>query len=352
MRGTTRLRALFALVLVAALGLVAAACGSDSEGGTSGEGSTESTEAGSAQPEKLVIGYQAIPNGDLAVKQLGYLEEALPDVEIEWKIFDSGGAVNEAIVAGSIDIGLAGSSPVSRGISNGIEYQVPWIHDVIGDAEALVVKDGIADVAALEGKKIATPFASPAHYSLLAALEAEGVDPTSVEIIDSEPADIAAAWQRGDIDGAYVWNPTLAELIADGGKVLVTSAELAEQGKTTYDLAVVRTEFAEQYPDVVQTWVDQQNKAVELYRSDKDTWLDAVATELNLTPDEGDEQAGDLIFLTAEEQAGADYLGGGLATNLYAAAEFNLDLGEIEELAPEQTYVDAVIAKLAENVGG
>jgi len=352
MRRTTRSRALLALVAVAALGLLASACSSSDSDGASSGSESESSGSSATQPEKLVIGYQAIPNGDLAVKQLGYLEDALPDVEIEWKLFDSGGAVNEAIVAGSIDIGLAGSSPVSRGISNGIEYQVPWIHDVIGEAEALVVKSGIADVADLAGKKIATPFASTAHYSLLAALEAEGVDPTTVEIIDSEPADIAAAWERGDIDGAYVWNPTLATLVEGGGTILVTSAELAEQGKTTYDLAVVRTEFADEFPDVVQTWVDQQNKAVELYRDDKDTWLDAVATELNLTPDEVDAQAGDLIFLTAEEQAGADYLGGGLATNLYAAAQFNLDLGEIEELQPEQTYADAVIAKFAENVGG
>jgi ABC-type taurine transport system ATPase subunit len=33
---------------------------------------------------------------------------------------------------------------------------------------------------------------------------------------------------RGDIDGAYVWNPNLAKLIKDGGHVLVSSA-----GKTT-----------------------------------------------------------------------------------------------------------------------
>ncbi len=92
-------------------------------------------------PDTITIGYQLIPNGDLIVKHEGWLEEAFgPDVTIEWKLFDSGGAVNEAIIADGIDIGLAGSSPVSRGISNGIEYQVPWIFDVIGDAEALVVR--------------------------------------------------------------------------------------------------------------------------------------------------------------------------------------------------------------------
>ena len=148
-----------------------------------------------------------------------------------------------------------------------IPYKVQWIHDVIGAAESLIVKNdaGVTDIAGLAGKKVGTPFGSTSHYSLLAALELNGVDPTSVKIIDLQPPDILAAWQRGDIDGAYVWNPTLADLKKDG-TVLITSAELAKQGKLTADLAAVTNAFAEQYPDAVQTWVDQQNKAVQLYQ--------------------------------------------------------------------------------------
>ena len=66
-----------------------------------------------------------------------------------------------------------------------------------------------------------------------------------------QPDAIFAAWQTGDIDAAYVWNPNLAKLIADGGTVLVTSADLAADGKTTYDLAVVTNDFAENYPDAL-----------------------------------------------------------------------------------------------------
>ncbi len=99
---------------------------------------------------------------------------------IDWKLFDSGGSVNEAVLAGGVDIGLVGSSPASRGISSGIEYQVPWIFDVIGKAEALVVKgdSGITSIADLKGKTIATPFASTSHYSLLAALAGRGRRPS------------------------------------------------------------------------------------------------------------------------------------------------------------------------------
>jgi taurine transport system substrate-binding protein len=336
-----------AILLVAVLGLLATACGDDGGGGGGGE-------TASGDPESITIGYQAIPNGDLVVKNEGWLEEAFPDTEIDWTLFDSGGSVNEAVVAGSIDIGLAGSSPVSRGLSTGIEYQVPWIHDVIGEAEALVVNpdSGADSVEDLAGLTIAAPLASTTHYSLLAALEGAGVDPADVDIIDAEPDDIYAAYTRGDIDGAYVWNPNLASIIEDGGEVLITSADLAAEGVTTYDLAVVANDFAESYPDAVQTWVDAQDRAVRLIQDDPDAAAEAIGAELNLEADEVLPQLEGLIFVNAGEQVGADHLGGGLVENLIATAAFNRDAGEIDEVASDETYEGAVVDAWAAAVGG
>jgi taurine transport system substrate-binding protein len=358
------------LRLLAAAGIVAslvlAACGSDSDSaGTTAApttaGNTETTTAGTGgaetttasttpveQPKTIRIGYQQVPNGDLVVKQLGWLEEAFgPDVKIEWNLFDSGGSVNEAVVAGAVDVGLVGSSPTSRGISQGIEYRVPWIFDVIGKAESLVAKNGITSIADLKGKTVATPFASTAHFSLLAALADAGVPESDVKVIDAAPDDIFAAWERGDIDAAYVWNPNLAKLIASGGTVLITSADLAAKGKTTYDLAIVTNEFADKYPAAVQTWLEQQDRAITLIKDKPDEAAAAIATELNITADEAKSQLGDLVFLNASEQTGADYLGGGLATNLYDAAKFNKDQGKIETVKDEAEYQKAVDSSFA-----
>ncbi|SHN47424.1 ABC transporter substrate-binding protein [Cryptosporangium aurantiacum] len=335
------MRRFLAAAAAAALVLTAAACGGDDE----------DTAAAGGKPSKIVIGYQQIPNGDLIVKHNKWLEDAFgSDTTIEWKLFDSGGSVNEAIQAGSVDIGLVGSSPASRGISSGIKYRVPWIFDVIGEAEALVVKGGVTDVKSLKGKTIATPFASTSHYSLLAALQKAGLDSKSVKVIDSEPDAILAAWKRGDIDGAYVWNPVLAKLVADGGKTLVTSAELAKEGKTTYDLGVVTDEFAEKYPDAVTTWVTQQDKAVKLIRDDPTAASEAIAAELSISAAEAKAQMDDLIFVSAAEQTGNTYLSGGLPDNLFATAEFNKEVGQITTVREESAYQDAVDATFAKSV--
>jgi len=330
--------------LIAALTIVGTACSSDSK---SSEGSTAPN---GAVASSITIGYQKVPNGDLVVKQQRLLEKAFGDnVAISWRLFDSGGSVNDAILAGSIDIGLVGSSPASRGISTGIAYQIPWIFDVIGTAEALVVKStlGINSIADLKGKTIATPFASTAHYSLLAALQDAGLSDSDVKVIDSEPDAIYAAWQQGSIDGAYVWNPNLAKLVSGGGKVLITSEDLSKEGKTTYDLAVVTNSFATKYPAAVQIWINQQNIAVNQIKNEPEKAAASVAAELNISVADAKQQLSDLIFLTASQQVGSDYLGGGLSKNLYAAAQFNKNLGTISIIKPQSAYSAAVSKSFA-----
>lgn len=332
-RGTT------ALLLIAFALMIAACGGSD-------DGDTTATNA----PEEITIAYQAIPNGDLIVKHNGYLEDALPNTKINWKLFDSGGKVNEAFAGGSVDIGLVGSSPTSRGLSTGIKYQVPWIHDVIGEAEALVVKSGISSIADLKGKTVAVPLASTSDYSLRAALKDAGVDADDVKIIDAEPDAIYAAWKKGDIDAAYVWNPNLAKIVDDGGKVLVSSADLSKKGVTTYDLAVASNEFAEKYPEVLNIWAAQQDKAVRLIQDEPEEAAKDIAAELSISADEARAQLDDLIFLNASEQVGKDYLGGGLGEDLYASAVFNKELKQIPSVKDKSFYVESVNAKPAESV--
>jgi taurine transport system substrate-binding protein len=114
--------ALVALALVAALAIVVSGCGSSS----SSSSSASPTAAGA--PSEIRIAYQLIPNGDLIVKDQGWLEAAFPGTTIKWVKFDSGADVNTAIIGGSVDIGLAGSSPVAAGLSTPM---TSWIHGTL-----------------------------------------------------------------------------------------------------------------------------------------------------------------------------------------------------------------------------
>ncbi|EME19872.1 taurine ABC transporter substrate-binding protein [Rhodococcus triatomae] len=291
-----------------------------------------SVDGGDSTGDKPVIrvGYQTFPSGDLVVKNGGWLEEALPDYTIKWTKFDSGADVNTAFVAGELDFGALGSSPVARGLSDplSIDYEVAWILDVAGDNEALVARNGtgITTVEDLRGRKVGTAFASTAHYSVLAALDRVGLSATDVQLIDLQPQASLAAWQRGDIDAVYTWLPTLDEVRKDG-TTLVTSRELAAAGKPTLDLAVVARGFAADHPDVVTVWRQAQARALTTIAEDPGAAAKAVAAEAGITPAEAEAQLGQAVFLRPEDVTSAQWLGtdgkpGALANNLQSAAQF------------------------------
>src|SRR5690606_9235244 len=89
------------------------------------------------------IGYQSIPNVEILTKALGLIEKHLEgmNVTVKWHHFDTGIDINTAVAAGSIDAGLIGTPMAASGISQNLPYKLVWIHDILGDNEALVVKE-------------------------------------------------------------------------------------------------------------------------------------------------------------------------------------------------------------------
>lgn len=310
-------------------------------------------------PQRVTIGYQIIPNGAIVAKQLGWHEQAM-GVPVRWVEFNSGAELNAAIAAGSVDIGLGGSSTTVAAIAAGVPAQVIWIYNIIGENEALVVRSasGVRSVTDLRGRRVAAPFGATTHYHLMVALELAGVAPEELTILDMPPADMRAAWQRGDIDAGFVWEPTLAALIDLDGRVLLTSGELAAQGYLTGDIAIVRNGFSEAHPDLVERYLETQVRAIEYVRARPQEAAGAIAREFGLEPSEALRQMNSLVFLSGSEQLSADYLGvpgqiGALADVFVATAEFLASQRTIRaapsreefEVAINPSYLDRVVGK-------
>lgn len=293
----------------------------------------------------LNIGYQPIVEPS-RVPQADGTYEKVTGAKINWQKFDGGADVIAAIASGSLDIGYVGSSPLAAAASRELPIETIAIVGLISEAEALAVR-GISKPEELAGKKIATPFVSTAHYSLLTALKHWNVDPKSVEILNLRPPEIAAAWQRGDIDGAYVWDPVLSE-IKKSGQVLATSADVATWGGPTFDAWIVSKTFADAHPDVVAAFVKVTGDATAAYRANPAAW-DAKSPEAEkiarLTGAKQDEVPALLKgynFPTLEEQAGADLLGGGTVKAVAATSAFLKEQGKIPSVLEDYTpYVSA-----------
>lgn len=307
---------IFAVMMILSLSTLFSGCGEEKSGDELGSEDT------------VVIGTMNLVNGDLIAQYEKWYESEL-GVKAKVIHFNSGRDIIAALASKSIDIGEAGTSPAALAISNNLDIKVIFVGDIIGAAESLVVKNdsGIASVKDLAGKKIATPFASTAHYSLLNALKLEGMSESDVRLFDLQPDDIFAAWQRGDIDGAYVWHPILGRLLEDG-KSITNSAKLAEKGVVTADLIVAGTSFAEKNPELLKKFVAIQLKANDVILNDPEKAAKEIASVLEISEEEVAEQIKQLKYLKADEQI--EYLNNSMAKTLKDTADFLVEQKSIQ----------------------
>lgn len=349
-------KSVIALGGAAVLALSLAACGGSSSGSSSASGSGGAGTCPLGAPDESItttarIAYQKIANGDLIVKDQKILESCMPKATITWSVFASGGDVLQAYGANSVDMGLTGSNPAVKALSAPLNTTLPpivntWIFDVIGKGESLVVKPEIKAAADLKGKKIAVPFGSTSHYSLLNWLTMNNLTDTDVELVNLEPEKMAAAWP--DLAGAWVWDPSLSALVKGGGVILASSADTAKAGYPTYDLANAVASFAEANGPFMNMWAKAQNYAVKMIKDDPTAAATSMSAELALPPADIQKMFEGYEYLDATAQASPDWLGGKLAKDFEATAKFLLAQGLIEAVNTPEAYAKGVTNKFAE----
>ena len=298
-------------------------------------------------PPKVTIGTQVglIPES-IAIAE-GWLTEAL-GVEVDVVKFDAGRDVIAAMASGSIDFGLVGSPPAALAVANGVPCQVFFMQCVTGETQALIIRGnlGIRDAQGLIGRKIATTFSSTSHYSLIKYLEVNNVNPSDVDIIDMNTGDMLAAFLEGNIDGAYTWDPIITQIKNNGGVMLTNSREMADRGYATMDLDIVRTEFAEQYPDLVGAYVSTMDRAVALSRSDPKAAAAALARFTGLTEEECLARAASSVWLTVSEQKGMRWAGSSALGNImYNTAQFLYEQGGLSQAPSIELFQQAVTSR-------
>jgi taurine transport system substrate-binding protein len=297
-----------------------------------------------AADKKVTIGYQtdalpssvAIANGEFA-KTTGY--------QIDFRRFNSGAEIFAAIASGDVQVGYVGSSPFAAAVSRGLDVKAFQLASISGTDEALVVRNGsgINSLNDLKGKKLAAAPVSTDHYQLLALIKSLGLSEKDVHVFAIPQPEIVASFNRGDIDGGFVWDPALTEL-KKTGKVLVTSKDVADRGAPTFSAWVATGAFAHDNPDFLKSFVAVIDKYQKSFTEDKAAWgpdsanAKTLASFLGGKPEDQAAALKNLTLLTPDQQASAAWLGGGdksgAAAILKATAEFLKEQKKISEVLP------------------
>lgn len=304
--------------------------------------------ASEATPKEVRVAWAGGPRVWVLGKIDGSFDKAL-GVPVKWVEFASGADVLSLFAAREIDIARFGSSPAVAGISRKLPVEIIGLEGLIATSERLIAKKDIADLNGLEGKTVAYPPNSTAQYALEAALSLKGLDKSKIRLVGLKPADIVSAWDRGDIDAAYVWGPFSQKLESSGGHEILATRDLKKDGILVYNNFVVRKEFAEKHPDLVVAFLRTYQDKVDQYQKDPQAAVQTIAKYLALPEDTVRNTLAGIEYVSLLDQLTPAYLGdgattphSGVAKAAKDTAQFLVNIGELKKSDVLENYAPAI----------
>lgn len=324
-----RKRVMFAVLALIAM---AAAAGCSEDGASSAGGSKEGPSEIRFTTAQCVCYLPA----EVALKQ-GFVKEKMDPLGAKLDVgqFEDGPSQTAAVLSGSLDIARYGINAFAGLLARNAPVTAIAISDESLTTEGLVVKNdsGIASAADLKGKTIGTAVGSTSEMALRFAMSEAGLTTKDVKIINVAPGAVLAAWNRGDIDGAYYFDPFLSQMAAADGKVIVTDADLTEQSGGKFrilDVYAVRNDFAKKYPEAVKAYLEAVDQGVAYTAENTQEVADGYFKDM------GAQDSAELVkqikgsfFLIAADSAKYMTEGGELAQALQNAWQFAFDSGTV-----------------------
>ena len=186
--------------------------------------------------------------------------------------FPNGPDLNQALVAGELDLATYGDTPAL--VARGAGQPTRLISQAAVGLDAAIVtrkEGGPRSLQELAGRKVATQKGSYMHRYLLGVLTDAKVRPE--EIVHIYSSDVEAALERGDVDAASIPAANVEALRQKGYPVIDQLA--ADHPRYRGTSATVVTEaFLAEHPGFVKTW---QAAQVEATRQAKANWPDYLA---------------------------------------------------------------------------
>ncbi|HLM03780.1 MAG TPA: ABC transporter substrate-binding protein [Blastococcus sp.] len=282
-------RATSAVAGLAVIALAATGCGGDDAdtgggGGGGGGGTDEIT--------KIQIG--TLPTANAAAMYLGMQEGYFEDegLEVEPTVLQSGNEIITGMVAGDYDFGFVGYISAGIAAARGVPVCVLTSSDATGttpeDDWQVLVAGGDSPINGpddLVGKTIGVnALGGVAEVMIKAALDKEGVDWKSVNMIEVPFPEVPAAIAADRIDAGFATEPFVTTVLDQGGKVVFApQSDLApEYPNGSY--AASEQAFQED-PDLMEAFTAAMTKSLEYARDNPDAVREIIPTYTRIPPE-------------------------------------------------------------------
>jgi NitT/TauT family transport system substrate-binding protein len=280
-----------ALATAALLVLVVSGCGDSGSAGTTGTAGQGSATSG-AGATKVTLG--TLPTSNLAPVYLGMQQGFFKDEGLDIATHDvqAGAELITGAMSGDFDFIAAGYVPAITAISQGLPIKIIAANDVgadkpEGDWQVLMVgKDSdVKSVQDLAGKTIATnALKGVGEVAIKSSLAKQGVDPNSIKLTEVPFPEMPAVLDAGRADAAFVPEPFLSQILADGGRQIdapypTLGTAFPNGGWETTDKLISSD------PELVAKFVRAMDKSVEYAAQHPDEVRKIIPTYTKIPPD-------------------------------------------------------------------
>jgi NitT/TauT family transport system substrate-binding protein len=231
-------------------------------------------------------------NVGAVIRELKLLDKNLPKTgkyagatyQIEWQNFTSGPPVTNGMMANKLHIGAMGDFPL---VVNGYTFQSNAesksqlisvaAYNLLGSGNGLLVhkESPFFEIGDLKDKTVSVPFGSAAHGMLLRVFAAKGWPADYIKLVSQSPEVGSTNLQEKKIDGHANFVP-FAELLPHRGFARKIY-DGVETKTPTWHGVVVRTDFAEKYPEIVVAYLKSVVEATNWIKSDPKMAAEKIA---------------------------------------------------------------------------
>jgi NitT/TauT family transport system substrate-binding protein len=271
----------------AGVALLAAGCAASSASSGNGSGGDPSQPAA-----KVVLRLGFLENithapALIGVKEGFFTKNLGNGVTLQLQPFSTGTEEATALLAGQLDAAYVGPNPAIKAWQTSGGSLIRVISGAASGGAELVVKKGITSASQLKGQKLATPsLGNTQDVALRYWLKSQNLTTTEtgggdVPVTPVTPNSAAVLqFASGQIAGGWEPAPYDAQMVADGGHVLVNEASLWPNGQFVTTALVVTQSFQAAHPTVVSGLLKGQIEANSFIASNKPAAEAAANAEL------------------------------------------------------------------------
>lgn len=288
-----------------------------------------------AAPEKITVAYfHECPTANQVAQAEKWYDREL-GVPLEWRAYNTGVEMADAMVAGEVDISFSmGVVPFALAVTAGAPIEVVGVAVDTGGADNCVIykKEAIdrANAHELEGRKVAVPLNTVTHYKMLRSLVFLGVNVDKVNVIDMSPHDIDDAFINGELAMGCSWGGPLRRMKGHGWELL-TANEQDRLGIRAFDVIAVTNEFAAKYPELVVQFLTVTDRAIEYLEDEPEKARPIIAEAAGLDLKHSDIVLSLFDFYTRKDQLTERWMRGGVQSFLKEVADFFEQQGKIDQ---------------------